>query len=64
LYDSPSTRIRQARSSLANLLLEDELAQDDVLVGPAAEGLNRIVLELDDLAGCQELFELWIGTKK
>jgi hypothetical protein len=59
--DSPAERIRKAREILTDLLLKDELAfQNTLLVGPVAEDLNRIALELEQSAGMQQLFELWI----
>jgi len=54
-----SARIRRASKLLEDLLLEDDLGSIS-LIGQASEGLNRILLELDQVAGVQRLFELWI----
>jgi hypothetical protein len=55
--ESRARRIRRVREFVGDLLLEDEA--NDLLVGVVSEGLNRIMLELEDLAGRQELYELW-----
>jgi len=60
--DSAAGKIREARGILADLLLKDELAfGNSLLVGAVAEDLNRMLLELDQAAGLQQLFELWIS---
>jgi hypothetical protein len=61
--DSAAGKIREARGILADLLLRDELAfGNSLLVGAVAEDLNRLLLELDQAAGLQQLFELWCTT--
>jgi len=61
--DSAAGKIREARGILADLLLKDELAfGNSLLVGAVAEDLNRMLLELDQAAGLQQLFELWCTT--
>lgn len=59
LAEPASARIRRASKLLEDLLLEDDLGSIS-LIGQASEGLNRILLELDQVAGVQRLFELWI----
>ena len=59
---SAAARIREARQILCDLLLRDEFAQDIGLGGQVSETLNETVLKLSDLAGQQELFELWIAN--
>jgi hypothetical protein len=59
--ETPSARIRSARYVLGELLLKNEFGYGgELLVGDVAESLNRILIELDHLAGLQELFELWV----
>jgi hypothetical protein len=56
-----SVRIRQARQALEDLVLEDELeTENGLLLSAVAYELNGILLELDQLAGQQRMFELWI----
>jgi hypothetical protein len=55
--DGCAKTLRRANAELRLLLLENEA--HDELVGCVAEGVNRITRELDDLAGRQELFEMW-----
>jgi hypothetical protein len=56
-----SIRIRQARQLLEDLVLEDELdTENGLLLSAVAYELNGILLELDQLAGQQRMFELWI----
>ena len=52
---SRAARLREARDRLRALLLDEEL-----LVGEVQEKLDALVLELDRLAGMQELYEMWI----
>lgn len=59
--ESPAARIRAAEEILRELLLENEFEEDQILLGPVADGLDQIHLRLSDLAGRQELFELWMG---
>ena len=56
-----STQIRAARSLLCELLVRDDRSGEAVLVGTVREVLDRAVLRLDQLAGMQELYELWVG---
>jgi hypothetical protein len=56
-----SVRIRVARSVLCDLLMLDDSETEIVLAGPVSACLNEIVLQLDELAGRQQLFELWVG---
>jgi hypothetical protein len=57
--------ILTARAELRDLLLKDDLAYSgSLLLGPVAEDLDRITIELDSLAGQQKLFELWIDCKE
>ncbi len=59
--DSAAEKIREARGILADVLLRDDLAfKNTALLGAVADDLNRIVLELEQSAGLQQLFELWI----
>ena len=56
-----SARIRRAHGLLRDLLSEDEFEHENgLLLGAVAEGLNRILLELDQISGLQRLFELWV----
>jgi hypothetical protein len=43
------------------LLVCNEFDDEQILVGMVSEGLSAAVLELDSLAGKQELFERWVG---
>jgi hypothetical protein len=52
-----SARIRQAVEILRDLLLDDG---DDVLIGVVAARLDAMTCELEQLAGTQRLFELWV----
>ncbi len=56
-----SRRIRRARSILCELLMCDSLGDGSLLVGCVNEALDAAQLELEQLAGQQELYELWIG---
>lgn len=58
---SASVRIRQARQLLEDLVLEDDLDGDNgLLLTAVAFELNRILLELEQFAGLQRMFELWV----
>ncbi len=50
-----SARIRQALEILRDLLLAE-----DVLIGVVASRLDVLAFELEQLAGTQRLFELWV----
>jgi hypothetical protein len=50
-----SARIRQAVELLRDLLLAE-----DVLIGVVASRLDTLTFELEQLAGTQRLFELWV----
>jgi len=54
-----SSDIRRAGEILRQLLMLDDSVSDGILVGTVAEGLNHITLELESLAGRQELFEMY-----
>lgn len=55
-----SARIRRAQDILRALLVEDELAgETGSLSGSIAVRLDGIQLELSQLSGLQQLFELW-----
>jgi hypothetical protein len=59
--ERPSVRIRRVRVVLENLILEDDLGEENsLLLSAAAHELNRILLELDHIAGLQQMFELWV----
>ena len=59
---SPAERIRQAEEVLRNLLLEDDFDEErNILCGTVSDGLSQLLLQLSNLAGKQELFELWIA---
>ena len=58
--ESASARIRQAQDVLRTLLLDDDLeGEKSFLSGSIAVRLDRLQLELGQLAGLQTLFELW-----
>ncbi len=59
--DSPAERIRQTEGLLRDLLLENDFGEDKILLARVENGLEQIQLKLSDLAGRQELYELWIG---
>lgn len=56
--ESCAAAIRRANEELRTLLWRDE--ESEQLVGYVEEGLNRITCELENMAGRQELFEMWI----
>lgn len=57
----PSARIRHVRGLIENLLLEDDLEHENgLLMSSVAYDLNRLVVELDQIAGLQHMFELWV----
>jgi hypothetical protein len=58
--ESPAERIRHAEDLLRDLLLENDFGEDKILLARVENGLEQIQLKLSDLAGRQELFELWI----
>jgi hypothetical protein len=61
VVERPSARIRHVRGLIENLLLEDDLEHENaLLLSAAADELNRILLELDTIAGLQHMFELWV----
>lgn len=51
----PSAELRRIQADLEQLVRDDQ--ETDVLC--VAEGIHRIVSQLDRLAGMQELFEWW-----
>ena len=57
---SAADRIRQASEILKDLLVDDDLVSGILLIGPVSESLNEVVMELDNLSGLQNLFEMWI----
>ena len=60
--DSPAERIRHAEELLRDLLLEDDFDDErNILCGTVSDGLSQLLLQMSNLAGKQELFELWIG---
>jgi hypothetical protein len=60
--ESASAQIRLVRGILADLLLKDDFAfENTLLLSAVSEDLNRIVLELENLAGLQRMFELWVS---
>jgi hypothetical protein len=60
--DSPAERIRHAEEVLRNLLLEDDFDDErNILCGNVCDELSQILLQLSNVAGKQELFELWIA---
>lgn len=59
--ESGSARIRQAGWLLREITLRDKYGSESFLSVMVAERLNELVIELDELAGAQLLFELWIG---
>ena len=61
VVEHPSARIRHVRGLIENLLLEDDLEHENGLLMSSVEyDLNRIVVELDQIAGLQHMFELWV----
>ena len=58
---SPAERICHVEELLRDLLLEDDFDDErNILCGTVSDGLNQLLLQLSNLAGKQELFELWI----
>ena len=59
--ERPSARLRRVRGLIEDLLLEDDLEHENGLLMSSVEyDLNRIVVELDQIAGLQHMFELWV----
>jgi len=59
--ERPSTRLRRVRGLIEDLLLEDDLEHENGLLMSSVEyDLNRIVVKLDQIAGLQHMFELWV----
>jgi hypothetical protein len=59
--ERPSARLRHVRGLIEDLLLEDDFEHENGLLMSSVEyDLNRIVVELDQIAGSQHMFELWI----
>ena len=65
---SPRAIIRASRAARLRLLAErarrlvwlnEEGGAKDFLIGPVAEGLDRIACELEQLAGLQQMYEHW-----
>jgi len=58
---SPAERIRHVEELLRDLLLENDFdPEHSFLCGDVSDNLEQIQLRLSDVAGKQELFELWI----
>ena len=57
---SASAEIRRARDLLRDILLREDETEETVLVGKVSERLNEIVLDLDNLAGLQDVFDAWV----
>jgi len=51
----PSAELRRIQASLRQIVRDDQ--ETDQLA--VAEGIHRVVSQLDRLAGMQELFEWW-----
>jgi len=61
VVERPSARLRRVRGLIEDLLLEDDLEHENGLLMSSVEyDLNRIVVELDQIAGLQHMFELWV----
>jgi hypothetical protein len=57
-----SARIRQVSALVGDLLLDDDLELDKgLLMGTVAERLDSLRLELEELAGQQHMFELFMN---
>ena len=60
--DSPAERIRHAEELLRELLLANDFDEENsFLCGDVSDRLEQIQLQLSDVAGKQELYELWVG---
>ena len=60
--DSPAERIRHAEEVLRDLLLANDFdPENSFLCGDVSDRLEQIQLQLSDVAGKQELYELWVG---
>jgi hypothetical protein len=61
LDDSGSARIRCAGALLREIVMRDACGPESFLSVMVAERVNEVILELDDIAGMQLMFELWVG---
>jgi len=57
--NTASAEILRARDLLRDVLLREDETEETVLVGKVSNGLNEIIARLDNLAGLQQLFEVW-----
>lgn len=55
--EKPSAELRRIQERLRIIVREDQ--EDTALATSVAEGVHRVVGQLDRLAGLQELFEWW-----
>lgn len=54
----PSEEIRLAQDVVRSILVKDDLLEDPLLLEGVAERLGEIEMEMGELAGKQQMFEL------